>query len=93
MGFSIAINFYRWINYSLILDEGTTVEFIMKLFAAVFAIAFQMSAPIVATLFLVTLALGITGKTVPQLNIFVVGFPIKIAVGFLVLIITMGCND
>ncbi len=64
-------------------------EAIIKLFVAVFAIAFQMSAPIVATLFLVTVALGITGKTVPQMNIFVVGFPIKIAVGFIVLVIMM----
>jgi len=48
-----------------------------------------LAAPIVATLFLVTVALGITGKTVPQLNIFVVGFPIKIAIGFLVLFIVM----
>ncbi|MEK4228747.1 flagellar biosynthetic protein FliR [Solibacillus sp. FSL H8-0538] len=70
--------------------DQNTVEFMMKLFVAVFAIAFQMSAPIIATLFLVTLALGITGKTVPQMNIFVIGFPIKIAVGFLVLFITMG---
>lgn len=70
-------------------EEGT-VLFIIKTFVSVFAIAFQMSAPIVATLFLVTLALGITGKTVPQMNIFVIGFPIKIAVGFLVLIVTMG---
>ncbi|KGR92062.1 flagellar biosynthesis protein FliR [Ureibacillus massiliensis 4400831 = CIP 108448 = CCUG 49529] len=67
-----------------------TVEYIIKLFGSVFAIAFQMSAPVVATLFLVTVALGITGKTVPQLNIFVVGFPIKIAIGFLVLFIVMG---
>ena len=70
--------------------KEATVIFIFKLFVSVFAIAFQMSAPIVATLFLVTLALGITGKTVPQMNIFVIGFPIKIAVGFLVLILTMG---
>ena len=70
--------------------EEATVTFIIKLFVSVFAIAFQMSAPIVATLFLVTLALGITGKTVPQMNIFVIGFPIKIAVGFVVLILTMG---
>lgn len=67
-----------------------TIEMIMKLFAAVFAVAFQMSAPIIATLFLVTVALGITGRTVPQLNIFVVGFPIKIAISFLLLFITMG---
>lgn len=70
--------------------DAESIEYIMKLFVAVFAIAFQMSAPIIATLFLVTLALGITGKTVPQLNIFVVGFPIKIAVGFILLIIMMG---
>ena len=70
--------------------DAESVEYIMKLFVAVFAIAFQMSAPIIATLFLVTLALGITGKTVPQLNIFVVGFPIKIAVGFILLMTMMG---
>lgn len=69
-------------------EEGTAL-FIIKIFVSVFAIAFQMSAPIVATLFLVTLALGITGKTVPQMNIFVIGFPIKIVVGFLVLMVTM----
>ena len=66
------------------------VEFVIKTFTASFAIAFQMSIPIVATLFLVDLALGITARAVPQLNIFVVGFPIKIGVSFIVLAITMG---
>lgn len=66
------------------------VNFIIKTFTAVFAIAFQMAAPIVATIFLVDLALGITAKTVPQLNIFVVGFPIKIGVTFIVLFVMMG---
>jgi len=66
------------------------VEFIMKTFAGVFAVAFQMSIPIVATLFLVDIALGITARTVPQLNIFVIGYPIKIGVGFLVLLVMMG---
>lgn len=65
------------------------VEFIMKTFAGVFAVAFQMSIPIVATLFLVDVALGITARTVPQLNIFVIGYPIKIGVGFLVLLVMM----
>lgn len=64
--------------------------FIMKTFGSLFGIAFQMSAPIVAALFLVDIALGITARTVPQLNIFVVGFPVKIAVGFIILIITLG---
>ncbi|GGG21909.1 flagellar biosynthetic protein FliR [Lysinibacillus alkalisoli] len=61
--------------------------FIIGTFTTIFGLAFQMAAPIIATLFLVDLALGITAKTVPQLNIFVVGFPIKITVSFLVIII------
>ena len=62
----------------------------MKTFAAnVFAVAFQMSIPIVATLFLVDIALGITARTVPQLNIFVVGFPLKIGVSFLVMLLLL----
>lgn len=65
------------------------LEFVVVTFAQVFAVAFQMAIPIVATLFLVDLALGITARTVPQLNIFVVGFPIKIGVSFLVLSIMM----
>lgn len=70
--------------------EERLIEFVVRTFAASFAIAFQMAIPIVATLFLVDLALGITARTVPQLNIFVVGFPIKIGVSFVVLFITMG---
>ncbi len=65
--------------------DGRMAEFIVKTFVVTFAIAFQMAVPVVATLFLVDLALGITARTVPQLNIFVVGFPIKIGVSFLVL--------
>lgn len=66
--------------------EDRLIEFVARTFTTTFAIAFQMSIPIVATLFLVDLALGITARTVPQLNIFVVGFPIKIGVSFLVLV-------
>ncbi|MER2262357.1 MAG: flagellar biosynthetic protein FliR [Psychrobacillus sp.] len=74
----------------LAFGQENYVEFIMKTFAGVFAVAFQMSIPIVATLFLVDIALGITARAVPQLNIFVVGFPIKIGVTFIVLLVMMG---
>jgi flagellar biosynthesis protein FliR len=65
-------------------------EFIILSFNKMFIIAFQMSLPVVGSLFLVDVALGIVARTVPQLNIFVVGLPVKIAVSFLVLIAVMG---
>lgn len=80
---------YRFVPIDMLwpaFGDERLIEFVIRTFATTFAIAFQMSVPIVATLFLVDLALGITARTVPQLNIFVVGFPIKIGVSFLVLV-------
>ncbi|NPC92589.1 flagellar type III secretion system protein FliR [Bacillus sp. WMMC1349] len=64
-------------------------DFIAKSFNSMFITAFQLSAPVVASLFLVDLALGIVARTVPQLNVFVVGLPLKIAVTFIMLVICM----
>ncbi|MBO1003792.1 flagellar biosynthetic protein FliR [Pseudogracilibacillus auburnensis] len=61
-------------------------EFIIQTFNKMFLIAFQMAIPLVGCLFLVDVALGIIARTVPQLNVFVVGLPLKIAVSFTVLL-------
>lgn len=65
------------------------IEFVVQSFSTMFVIALQISIPVVASLFLVDVTLGIIARTVPQLNIFVVGFPIKIAVSFIVLSIVL----
>lgn len=54
-----------------------------------FWIAFLIAAPLVGTLFLVDVALGILSKSVPQMNLFVVGIPIKMFVHFIVLYVTL----
>jgi flagellar biosynthetic protein FliR len=50
-------------------------------FAAFFAIGLRVAAPVILVLLMVSVAMGFIVKTVPQFNILVVGFPIKIAVG------------
>lgn len=59
--------------------------FIIQTFNKMFIIAFQMAIPVVGCLFLVDVALGIIARSVPQLNVFVVGLPLKILVSFLVI--------
>jgi len=86
-GIFYSYDFNGLTQLGLTFGEENFAVFITKTFAQVFLIAFQMAVPVVATLFLVDLALGITARTVPQLNIFVVGFPIKITVSFLVLVV------
>ncbi|SDI94148.1 flagellar biosynthetic protein FliR [Natribacillus halophilus] len=50
--------------------------------STMFVIAFQMSFPIVGALFLVDVALGMMSRAVPQMNVFVVGLPLKIFLGW-----------
>ena len=64
-------------------------HFFTRLFVEMFMIALQIALPIVGALFLVDVALGILAKTVPQLNIFAVGFPLKIMIGFILLFLSM----
>lgn len=67
--------------------DGMIAEFIVHTFNKMFLIAFQMAIPIVGCLFLVDVALGIIARAVPQLNVFVVGLPLKIFVSFMVTLV------
>lgn len=72
------------------LGHAKTAAFIARSFNTMFMIAMQMALPVVGSLFLVDVAFGILARTFPQLNIFVVGIPIKIAVSLIILFIVMG---
>ncbi len=48
-----------------------------------FVMALKIAAPIMASLFLVDLALALVARAAPQMNVLFVGFPLKIGVGFL----------
>jgi flagellar biosynthetic protein FliR len=84
---------YRWIPLSNDLfariQEGAVHEFVIRSFGTVFALALQMAAPLVVALFLMDVGLGILSKTAPQFNIFVVGVPMKIIAGFLLLLLVV----
>ncbi len=57
----------------------------ISLTAEVFVIAIKVSAPIMIALFLISTAMGVLARTVPQMNVFIVGFPVQLAVGMSVL--------
>ncbi|MDX8362238.1 flagellar biosynthetic protein FliR [Cytobacillus sp. IB215316] len=74
-----------WVSFG----DSRFSAFLIQTMSYMFIIAFQMALPIVGSLFLVDIALGIMARTMPQLNIFVVGIPIKIIVSFVMLIVIM----
>ncbi len=55
----------------------------------VFLLGFKIACPIVVTIFLANALLGILARTMPQMNVFIVGMPLKIFIGIGVIFFTL----
>lgn len=80
---------FRIINPAEVDFSNVTPEFILSTFAAMFKIAVKISAPIMAILFFLAVGLGLVARTVPQMNVFIVGFPLQIGVGLIMVALAM----
>lgn len=56
---------------------------VIKSFARMVTVAVQIAAPVMAVVIIVDISLGLIGRTAPQMNIFMLGFPVKIFLGIL----------
>ena len=56
----------------------------VQVFGTVFAGALEIAAPVLIALLITDVAFGVVSRVVPQLNVFAVGFPTKVAVAMLV---------
>ncbi len=66
--------------------EGV-LEYVSNLVHLSLLLAVQVTAPVVAMMTLVSLTMGFLGYTVPQINVLVVGFPIRAVVSLVVLLL------
>lgn len=55
------------------------------LVGSAFEIAARIAAPVVGGLLITDTAMGLLARAIPQLNVFIMGFAVKIGVGFLIL--------
>lgn len=55
----------------------------------IFAGALSLALPAIASLLMVNIAFGIMTRAAPQLNIFAIGFPITMMIGFAVILVTL----
>lgn len=69
--------------------SGAVLEVVLSLLGKACVIAIQLAAPVSAALLLATLALGIVARLVPQLNVFVLSFPVTFGIGLLILGISL----
>jgi len=65
----------------LLITPGLT-NHILEFSNLMFTLAIKIAAPVMAALFLVDLSLALISRAAPQMHVLVLGFPIKISVGF-----------
>jgi len=63
------------------LPDGKVAMHLIGLTGALFEVALRFAAPVYVPLILSEIALGAVARTVPQINIFFVGMPLKIVIG------------
>jgi flagellar biosynthetic protein FliR len=80
---------YKYIPIGKSFLGENVIDNFIRIFSSIFSTSFKIAAPITATILIVDLFLGILSRTVPQLNVFVVGMPLKIFIGLAVIMITI----
>jgi flagellar biosynthetic protein FliR len=55
----------------------------------VFVIGIKLAGPIIAVTLFLNIALGIVGRAVPQINVFIISFPVNIMVGLFVFMVSI----
>lgn len=66
--------------------EPQMIKAILVLFGQLFKIAFGLALPIYSVLLISDMLLGIMSKTMPQMNIYMVALPIKMYIGFFLIL-------
>lgn len=65
-------------------DITSLASGVVAAFTTIFASALEVAAPVMLAVVITDVAFGVVTRVVPQLNVFAVGFPVKVVVGLLV---------
>ncbi len=68
---------------------GSLVEGTQKAFVGIAVAAIEIAAPVLLALVITDAAFGVVSKVMPQLNVFAMGFPAKVAIGLLIIGVSM----
>jgi flagellar biosynthetic protein FliR len=73
----------------LVAGRGLLTRELIASIGRLFADALTISFPILGTLLLVSVAMGLLAKAAPQMNMLLMGFPFSIGVAFLIMVLAM----
>ncbi|MHC5269554.1 flagellar biosynthetic protein FliR [Enterococcus sp. LJL98] len=69
--------------------EGPTVEGVMRLFALTFEMSLHLAAPLVISAMIIDILLGILSRSIPQINVLMMGMPMKTSISFVMFLLLL----
>ena len=85
----LAVSFYAW----PISSAGISVEMLGEILTwtgQMFVYAMKIALPAITAILVVNLSFGVMSRAAPTLNLFAVGFPVAMLLGFAVIFLNMG---
>jgi len=87
--FEVIVDSYILLPPGYINFTGGSVALLMDLAGHMFILGVKLSAPVLALLLISTLVLGILSRVFPQLNVFMISFPMNIGIALFVIGLTL----
>jgi len=79
------VNSFQLVPLNTAQVTGASALFLIKVFAQMLSIGVQIAAPLVAVMLIIDVTMGLIARTAPQINVFMLGFPVKITAGLITL--------
>lgn len=90
LALAAVVQSYEVIPFHGVLPHEDAAQLAIKTVSGTFRLAIQMSAPFIVFALVVNVGLALVARVMPQMQIFFIGVPITITLGFVLLLATLG---
>jgi flagellar biosynthetic protein FliR len=80
---------FRLVPIGLVPFKAPAFAELLRWSSVIFASGLMISLPLIAALLIANIALGVLSRVAPSLNLFAIGFPVTLAIGYLVLMFSL----
>lgn len=87
---SSLVESFKYIPLGNPVFKGELLWEMVSVVVSFWEVSFKIAAPIVGVIFIVDCALGILARTVPQMNMFAIGIPLKTSILFICMLLMLG---
>ncbi len=80
---------FEWLPIGVTEPHAAAWSLLVRYASVMYTLGVLLALPMVAALLITNIALGVLTRAAPQLNLFAVGFPVTLSVGFFVLLFSL----